>query len=57
VATFNGGGNWSTVYAGAANTDIAYAGFTTSNQGVVITGQGTLLMTYDGGHTWAAVDI
>jgi photosystem II stability/assembly factor-like uncharacterized protein len=57
VATFNGGGNWSTVYAGAANTDIAYAGFTTSNQGVVITGPGTLLMTYDGGHTWAAVDI
>jgi photosystem II stability/assembly factor-like uncharacterized protein len=57
VATFNGGGSWSTVYAGAANTAIAYAGFTTPNQGVAITGPGTLLMTYDGGHTWAAVDI
>jgi hypothetical protein len=38
-------------------TYIAYAGFTTPDQGVAITGPGTLLMTYDGGHTWAAVDI
>jgi hypothetical protein len=57
VETFNGGGSWSTVYAGAANTDIAYAGFTTPNQGVAISGLGTLLMTHDGGHTWVDVDI
>jgi photosystem II stability/assembly factor-like uncharacterized protein len=62
VATFNGGGSWSTVYAGVANTYIAYAGFTTTSQGVAInasppTGPGTLLMTHDGGQTWVAVDI
>lgn len=62
VATFNGGGSWSTVYAGVANTYIAYAGFTTPSQGVAInasspTGPGTLLMTYDGGHTWAVVTL
>jgi photosystem II stability/assembly factor-like uncharacterized protein len=38
---------------------VTYLGFTTPTQGVILTsgeaGQGRLLMTRDGGGTWAAV--
>jgi hypothetical protein len=62
VATFNGGGSWSTVYTGGTGTAIAYVGFGTTTQGVAIatsstSSVGTLLMTTDGGRTWAAVTI
>jgi hypothetical protein len=62
VATFNGGGSWGTVFTGAGNTSISYVGFTTSTQGVAVeasltSSTGPLLMTHDGGHTWAAVTI
>ncbi|MGD1053831.1 MAG: hypothetical protein ABR950_08395 [Candidatus Dormibacteria bacterium] len=62
VATFNGGESWGTVFTGAGNTSIAYVGFTTPTQGVAIevsltSSTGLLLMTHDGGHTWAAVTI
>ncbi len=62
VATFNGGGSWGTVFTGAGNTSISYVGFTTSSQGVAVeasltSSTGPLLMTHDGGHTWAAVTI
>jgi len=30
-------------------------GFTTATQGVAIEGNGTLAMTFDGGHDWAPV--
>ena len=62
VATFNGGGSWGTVFTGSGNTSISYIGFTTSSQGVAIeasltSSTGLLVMTRDGGHTWAAVSI
>jgi hypothetical protein len=62
AATFNAGGSWGTVYGGAAGTTIAYVGFTTPSQGVAISttsggAPGVLLMTTDGGHTWAAVTV
>jgi hypothetical protein len=62
VATFDGGGSWGTVFTGSGNTSISYIGFTTSSQGVAIeasltSSTGLLLMTRDGGHTWAAVTI
>ena len=47
---------------GSGNTSIAYVGFTTSTQGVAVeasltSATGLLLMTRDGGHTWAAVTV
>jgi hypothetical protein len=62
VATFNGGGSWGTVFTGSGNTSISYIGFTTFSQGVAIeasltSSTGLLMMTRDGGHTWAAVSI
>ena len=62
VASFNGGGSWATVFTGSGNTSISYIGFTTPTQGVAIEASltdsaGPLLMTHDGGHTWAAVTI
>jgi len=62
VATFDGGGSWGTVFTGSGNTSIAYVGFTTSTQGVAVeasltSATGLLLMTRDGGHTWAAVTV
>jgi hypothetical protein len=62
VATFNGGGSWGTVFTGAGNTSISYVGYTTSTQGMAVevsltSGTGPVLMTHDGGHTWAAVTI
>jgi photosystem II stability/assembly factor-like uncharacterized protein len=62
VATFDGGGIWSTVYDSGSGPSIGYIGFTTTTQGVAIEASafdslGALLMTHDGGHTWAEVDI
>ncbi|MGD1034240.1 MAG: hypothetical protein ABR977_07395 [Candidatus Dormibacteria bacterium] len=62
VATFNGGGSWGTVYAGGSGSTIAYVGFTTTTQGVAIatasgSDTGTLLMTRNGGESWAVVTI
>jgi hypothetical protein len=56
LASFDGGLQWSSAYTG----DIAYVGFTSPTQGVAIvrTYQGaasTMIMTFDGGHHWAAV--
>jgi photosystem II stability/assembly factor-like uncharacterized protein len=52
MATFNSGATWTTVYAGTTETEWIYVGFTTPSQGVAIDGNGTLLMTFDGGRTW-----
>jgi hypothetical protein len=62
VATFDGGGSWGTVFTSSGNAGITYVGFTTPTQGVAIEASatglpGTLLVTRDGGHTWAAVTI
>jgi photosystem II stability/assembly factor-like uncharacterized protein len=53
-ATFNGGRTWQTVVKPSKST-FADLGFTTPTQGVAVTSGGTLLMTRDGGHTWAPV--
>ena len=65
VATFDGGQTWAVV--ARLGTTIADLGFTTAAQGVVITAPAdgpvsllmtrpaSLLMTRDGGRTWAAV--
>ena len=58
--TFNGGSTWTGVYS--AGGAISYLGFTTSSQGVAIqtagsSSLGSLLMTTDGGHSWAPVII
>jgi hypothetical protein len=50
------------VYTGGSGTTIAYVGFTTTTQGVAIataTGSaaGALLMTRNGGESWAPVTI
>jgi hypothetical protein len=57
VATFDGTATWSTVFKGNPTLGWNDLGFTTPTQGVAIeTGQsGALLMTHDGGHTWAPV--
>lgn len=59
VATFDGGGVWTTVERGGKSqwNDV---GFTSANQGVVVevpsdARAGSLLMTVDGGRTWNAV--
>jgi photosystem II stability/assembly factor-like uncharacterized protein len=54
--TFNGGTSWQTVFRGAPGQSyLTLVGFTTPSQGVAITGTGELLMTRDGGHSWAVV--
>ncbi|HEY6538322.1 MAG TPA: hypothetical protein VI138_04685 [Candidatus Dormibacteraeota bacterium] len=58
LASFDGGGSWSTVFSGSK--PITYLGFTTPSQGVAISSPyqgapGSLLMTHDGGHSWAAI--
>jgi hypothetical protein len=50
------------VYAGGSGSTIAYVGFTTTTQGVAIatasgSDTGTLLMTRNGGESWAVVTI
>jgi hypothetical protein len=61
VATFNSGGSWSTVYTASAGSSVVYTGFTTPSQGVAIAtgsgGVGSLVMTRNGGTTWAPVTI
>jgi photosystem II stability/assembly factor-like uncharacterized protein len=61
VATFDAGQTWSTVWTGSGSAQWNDLGFTTVDQGVVVLGHddGTadLLMTTDGGHTWAAVPV
>ncbi len=54
IATFDGGRSWQTVY----HVPSTLVGFTTPSQGVAITDTNTppqLVMTRDGGHTWAVV--
>jgi hypothetical protein len=61
VATFDDGQTWSTVFTGSGAGSWTDLGFTTLDQGVVVLGHddGTadLLMTSDGGHSWAAVPV
>jgi photosystem II stability/assembly factor-like uncharacterized protein len=56
-ASFDGGKNWQTVYSAGGQFDQTFVGFTTGTQGVATLqaadGSSTLLMTYDGGHTWS----
>ncbi|MGH2718140.1 MAG: hypothetical protein ACRDJU_06140 [Actinomycetota bacterium] len=59
VASFDGG-SWATVYQGEPGaSELNDLGFTTASQGVAVPGiggpLGTLLMTHDGGHSWAPV--
>jgi hypothetical protein len=56
-ATFDGGGSWGMAFQGQGAYSLNDLGFTSPAQGVVIeTGEpGRLLMTHDGGHTWAPV--
>jgi hypothetical protein len=56
LASFDGGLQWSVVYTG----DIAYLGFTSPTQGVGIvrafqSATSTMIMSFDGGHSWAPV--
>jgi photosystem II stability/assembly factor-like uncharacterized protein len=56
IATFNGGTTWTNVYPLTTNGGCSYVGFTTATQGVAICSpNGTMLMTFDGGHTWNPV--
>ncbi len=56
IASFDGGRSWQSVSTVAG---ITYVGFTTATQGVAISdssaGPAAMLMTHDGGHTWAPV--
>jgi photosystem II stability/assembly factor-like uncharacterized protein len=56
TATFDGGKSWQRVSSVAG---ITYLGFTTASQGVAIAqtsdGSSALIMTHDGGHTWATI--
>jgi photosystem II stability/assembly factor-like uncharacterized protein len=59
LASFDGGHSWQYTYTSGAD-NISYIGFTTATQGVAIEDQQpdgafTMLMTRDGGHTWAPV--
>jgi photosystem II stability/assembly factor-like uncharacterized protein len=60
VATFDGAATWTTVFSGSPTQSWNDLGFTNPSQGVAVRiAQGTepasLLMTHDGGHTWAPV--
>jgi photosystem II stability/assembly factor-like uncharacterized protein len=53
-ATFNNGGSWTPVFPSGVDADL---GFTSRGQGVAIdTTTGTMIMTFDGGHHWSAVN-
>jgi photosystem II stability/assembly factor-like uncharacterized protein len=53
AGTFDGGTTWQLIYP--ARTGITLVGFTTPQQGIAVLDTGALLMTRDGGHTWAVV--
>jgi photosystem II stability/assembly factor-like uncharacterized protein len=58
LATFTGGATWTTVYHRHGDSGAIDLGFTTSSQGVGILSEGqrgSLLMTFDGGHSWRPV--
>jgi hypothetical protein len=62
VATSNSGGSWATVFTGSSNTSISFVGFENTSQGVAIeaslaSSTGLLLMTHNGGSSWAVVTI
>jgi photosystem II stability/assembly factor-like uncharacterized protein len=57
AATFDGGSHWTVVHRGPAHARWNDLGFTSPDQGVVIETApgaltGSLLMTFDGGHSW-----
>ena len=52
MGSFDGGAEWSPVYSRPIGEGWLYLGFTTARQGVAIDGDGTILMTFDGGHDW-----
>jgi photosystem II stability/assembly factor-like uncharacterized protein len=56
-ASFDGGATWSSVL-GLGNGAVAYVGFTTALQGVMIGAASpgpAMFMSHDGGHTWEGV--
>jgi hypothetical protein len=55
LGSFDGGGTWTTLVVQPTQSTFADLGFTTPSQGVVIAIAGALLMTHDGGRTWAPV--
>lgn len=61
IASFDGGKTWARVAVMNGAGSYSYLGFTTVDQGVAITrpegGAAELLMTRDGGHTWAPVTL
>lgn len=67
VASFDGGRTWAATYTLKGAGSFSDVGFTTADQGVAITtsgtmttagvGEGHLVMTRDGGHTWSVVAI
>jgi hypothetical protein len=61
VATFDGGKTWQSVFRAPGVTNWTDVGFTNPDQGVAVgitaSGSSTLLMTRDGGHTWAPVNL
>jgi photosystem II stability/assembly factor-like uncharacterized protein len=60
VATFDAGATWRQVFAKKRSSGWAELGFTNSSQGVAIArgadGLSSLLMTFDGGYAWQAVN-
>ena len=57
IATYNGGATWEKVFGTVSYQLESDLGFTSSAQGVAVLsgGGGELLMTFDGGHSWAPV--
>jgi len=57
MATFDGGRTWKAVDHPSSPESWRYIGFTTPRQGVAVEDDGTLLMTFDGGHDWSPVEV
>jgi len=55
LATFDEGSTWKVVYHQPTSQGCNYVGFTTAAQGVAIETDGTMLMTFNGGHRWSPV--
>ncbi len=60
VATYNAGATWQKVFGITTDDDTAFLGFTSASQGVAIVDDvggtvATLLMTFNGGRSWAPV--